>query len=254
MTRSKTLVTIGAVLAVAGVTTAAVGYGAGSSSAGPGSSYSVTPYSTASAAPTTSGPAGVGSSKRAATTPSASKPASPSTASSPPAAGAPTGSAAAITGVARPSGSPSRVYVITGGGTTIVDASLTPTYVDSHGILAPAPKIAGWYANAGWAKPGYVGAAILVGHITFNGVPDTFYQLPRAAPGDSIVVRYTSGQQTVFTVTRSAAESKKAVPEDTSIWAASSPSPLLRLITCDPTTPVRNGHFQGNWVVWARPA
>ena len=236
MTRSKTLVAIGAVLAAAGITTAAVGYGAGSSSSGtPSSSYSVAPYTP---------PAGTSSGT-----------APPSTlGTSPSRLAAATGSTGTVTGVAQPTGSPSRVYVIRAGGATIVDAPLTPTYVDAHGILAPPPRIAGWYANTGWAMPGYAGAAILVGHITYAGAPDTFFRLPRTAPGDSIVVRYSSGQQTVFTVTRSAAESKAAVPKDGTIWDASSKTPLLRLITCDPTTPVKNGHFEGNWVVWARPA
>lgn len=235
MTRSKTLVAIGAVLAAAGITTAAVGYGAGSSSTGtPTDSYTVTPYAPPSsqAAPSTLGTA-------------------PSRITPPPGSTRRTGT---VTGVAKPTGSPSRVYVIRAGGTTIVDAPLTPTYVDARGILAPPPRIAGWYANSGWAMPGYAGASILVGHITYSGAPDTFYRLPRTAPGDTIVVRYSSGQQTVFTVTRSAAESKAAVPKDGTIWDASSKTPLLRLITCDPTTPVKNGHFEGNWVVWAKPA
>ncbi len=146
------------------------------------------------------------------------------------------------------------MYVLGTSGRTLVSASLRPTFVDAKGILAPPARTAGWYANSGWAKPGYAGASILVGHVTFGGAPDTFYRLPRAVPGDTVVVRYSSGQQSVFRVTRSAAESKAAVPKDTSIWAAESPTPLLRLITCDPTTPVTGGHFQGNWVVWASPA
>ena len=54
-----------------------------------------------------------------------------------------------------------------------------------------------------------------------------------------------------FVVTRSAAVPKKATPKDDTIWDAGNPRPLLRLITCDPTTPVKGGHYVGNWVVWA---
>ena len=32
---------------------------------------------------------------------------------------------------------------------------------------------------------------------------------------------------------------------------ASNPNPVLRLITCDPETPINQGHYEGNWVVWA---
>ena len=46
---------------------------------------------------------------------------------------------------------------------------------------------------------------------------------------------------------------KKETPKDDSIWDAGNPRPLLRLITCDPTTPVKGGHYVGNWVVWAVP-
>ena len=54
-------------------------------------------------------------------------------------------------------------------------------------------------------------------------------------------------------MTRSAAVPKKQTPKDDTIWDAGNPRPLLRLITCDPTTPVKGGHYVGNWVVWAVP-
>lgn len=148
---------------------------------------------------------------------------------------------------------PSRVYVLAGG-VTLVNAPLDPTYLDAHSVLAPPAGQAGWYAERGWALPGKRGASILVGHVTFNGVPDTFYRLPSARPSDRIIVRYTSGDQVAFRVTRSAGKSKAAVPKDGTIWDATSPTPVLRLITCDPRTPVKGGHFEGNWVVWAVPA
>ena len=50
------------------------------------------------------------------------------------------------------------------------------------------------------------------------------------------------------------AASKKGVPQDDSIWDHDNPEPRLRLITCDPTTPLEGGHYEGNWVVWAELA
>jgi len=61
------------------------------------------------------------------------------------------------------------------------------------------------------------------------------------------------GDEVDFVVKRSKAVPKTQVPRDDSIWDAGNPRPLLRLITCDPTTPVEGGHYVGNWVVWASP-
>lgn len=153
-----------------------------------------------------------------------------------------------------PKGSPTRVYVFNSAGKTIVNASLIPTYLDAQSVLAPPAGTAGWYAERGWALPGKKGASILVGHVSWNGVPDTFYNLSQVRSGDRIIVSYSSGDEVSFTANRSQGMSKAAVPKDTSIWAAGSPSPVLRLITCDRTTPIRGGHFEGNWVVWATPS
>lgn len=153
-----------------------------------------------------------------------------------------------------PSGSPSRVYVFDSGGRTIVNASLIPTYLDSQNVLAPPGGTAGLYAERGWALPGRRGASILVGHVTWGGAPDTFYNLLKVVPGNKILVTYTSGDRVSFTATQSRPVSKAAVPKDGTIWAANSPTPVLRLITCDPKTPINGGHFEGNWVVWANPS
>ncbi|MGL4177629.1 MAG: class F sortase, partial [Dermatophilaceae bacterium] len=107
----------------------------------------------------------------------------------------------------------------------------------------------------GWPKPGYDGASVLAGHVnTRRNGPDTFARLPQARPGATVTVVYDSGEAVRFVVTRSKAVSKRAVPQDDSIWDADAPRPLLRLITCDPTTPVKGGHYIGNWVLWAAPA
>lgn len=153
-----------------------------------------------------------------------------------------------------PKGDPQRVVVVSTSGKTLVDASLVPSRLDSKGVLAPPFGVAGWYAEQGWAKPGWPGASILAGHINRRSPAielDTFGHLTQVRSGDRITVVYTSGQTVSFTATKSKALSKKAVPADDSIWDASNPEPLLRLITCDPTTPVQGGHYQGNWVVWA---
>jgi hypothetical protein len=153
-----------------------------------------------------------------------------------------------------PQGQPKRVVVTTLGGDELVEAKLVPAGLDDAGILAPPAGVVGWYDEKGWPKPGYPGASILAGHINTraNG-PDTFAELPKVRPGALIRVTYSSGDEVDFVATRSAAVPKKATPKDDTIWDAGNPRPLLRLITCDPTTPVKGGHYVGNWVVWAVP-
>lgn len=154
----------------------------------------------------------------------------------------------------KPKGDPKRVVVVSTSGATLVDASLVPSHLDAKGVLAPPFGVAGWYAEQGWAKPGWPGASILAGHINRRSPKielDTFGHLTKVRSGDRITVVYTSGESVSFTATKSRALSKTAVPKDDSIWDATNPQPLLRLITCDPTTPVQGGHYQGNWVVWA---
>lgn len=153
-----------------------------------------------------------------------------------------------------PRGAPERVVVTTSDDVALVDAPLVPTGLDDRGILAPPPGLAGWYDEKGWPRPGFPGASILAGHINTRAHgPDTFARLPQVRPGARVRVIYSSGDAAEFVVTRSAAMSKKQVPQDDSIWDSGNPLPLLRLITCDPTTPVKGGHYLGNWVVWASP-
>ena len=144
--------------------------------------------------------------------------------------------------------------VTTLAGKELVDAELIPAGLDDDGILAPPAGVAGWYDEKGWPKPGFPGAAILAGHInTRKYGPDTFARLPEVRPGAVVTVRYSSGDEVEFVVTRSKAVAKSRTPKDDTIWDAGNPRPLLRLITCDPTTPVKGGHYVGNWVVWASP-
>ncbi|NYF98805.1 sortase domain-containing protein [Janibacter cremeus] len=149
-----------------------------------------------------------------------------------------------------PAGNPTRVQV-TSGGRSIVDATLQATKLDSENVLAPPFGTAGWYAEPGWPKPGFQGASILVGHINHGSNPDVFWNLPQVDIGDVVTVTYSSGEQTEFTITKSEPATKDGVPQDDSIWDYDNPDPVLRLITCDPQTSFSNGHYDGNWVVWA---
>ena len=154
-----------------------------------------------------------------------------------------------------PEGDPVRVVVTSLGGEELVDARLIPAGLDDDGILAPPAGVAGWYDEKGWPRPGFPGASILAGHINTRMTgPDTFARLPEVRPGARVTVTYDSGDDVAFVVVRSKAVPKEETPRDDSIWDAGNPRPLLRLITCDPTTPVKGGHYVGNWVLWANAA
>jgi sortase (surface protein transpeptidase) len=142
--------------------------------------------------------------------------------------------------------------VTSASGAVLVDASIEATTLQPDGALEPPFGVVGWYAGPGWPKPGHPGAAILAGHINSQALgPDTFARLVEVQPGDRAEVRYDTGESVTFVVTRSAAMAKTEVPKDDTIWDAQNPAPLLRLITCDPNTPLKGGHYLGNWVVWA---
>ena len=149
-----------------------------------------------------------------------------------------------------PAGDPTRVQVHSGG-RSVVDATLQATKLDADKVLAPPFGTAGWYAEPGWPKPGHQGASILVGHINHGSNPDVFWNLPEVEIGDIVTVTYGSGSTVKFKITKSEPATKQGVPQDASIWDHDNPEPVLRLITCDPGTPMSGGHYEGNWVVWA---
>ncbi|MFC6712706.1 class F sortase [Branchiibius cervicis] len=245
------LAVAGATLAAAGLVSAAAGCSQ-SESATPGTTLgSVAPPSIAQYVPPTTSSAPTASSPAASSPAAGSKPSATGSASS--GGSAVHGSGAAVSGhnSATPQGTPTEVFVFNAAGKTIVNASLMPIFVDPQGILAPPGGVAGVLSDRGWAMPGYQGAAILAGHVTYGGVPDTFYNLPEVVPGNKIIVRYSSGDQVTFVTTKSAAKPKSTLSKDGSVWDNASPTPVLRLITCDPKTPIKDGHFEGNWVVWA---
>ncbi|WP_084696530.1 class F sortase [Phycicoccus jejuensis] len=121
----------------------------------------------------------------------------------------------------------------------------------THGARAPASG-AGRRCCTIPQPGGRTPTPILAGHVgTPGNGPDVFRRLPQARRGDTVSVRYDSGDVVRFVVRRSAGMPKQQTPTDDTIWDAGNPEPLLRLITCDPRTPLARGHYEGNWVLWA---
>ena len=77
--------------------------------------------------------------------------------------------------------------------------------------------------------------------------------MPEARPGSSVSVRFSSGDEDDFVVTRSEAV-READAEGRHDLRRRQPTSPLALITCDPTTQVKGGHYVANWVDWASPA
>ncbi|ROS59545.1 sortase family protein [Frigoribacterium sp. PhB160] len=130
-----------------------------------------------------------------------------------------------------------------------VDSGLEDLGIGAAGELDPptAWESAGWYA--GGVVPGGVGPAIIAGHIDSSTGPAVFVDLADLAPGDEVLVTLSTGSVETFRVTGSERAAKAAFP--TSDVYGSSPTPSLRLITCDGRFDTSTGHYDDNLIVFA---
>ncbi len=173
--------------------------------------------------------------------------------------------ASATPTVAAPRGTPISVSGYRAG-KQIFDAPLDPIELNAQGFLVPDFNRAGWFAQDGWKsqKPGVPGPSIVAAHVNQldpagKVVDDHFARLHTMRPGDKVRVRYSSGDAVEFTVARSQAVDKVRAtdvsdPLAKSIWEPGEDKAYLRLFTCDEDTPWVQGHYVGNWVVWAEDA
>jgi hypothetical protein len=76
-----------------------------------------------------------------------------------------------------------------------------------------------------------------------------FYDLDELAPGDEVSVAMSDGTTLHFTVRRSERAPKKAFP--TADVYGPTPTPELRLITCDGSFDRSTGHYVDNLIVFA---
>ncbi len=122
---------------------------------------------------------------------------------------------------------------------------------DGRKVLEPPPTTVGWYhEQGGWPKPGFPGPSVLVAHISHKGNPGPFWNLDLVAAGDLVAVAYSSGDAVTFLVTQNPVRMPKLKLPSDKIWNDTN-RPVLRLITCDPNTPFRSGHYAGNIIVYA---
>ena len=130
-----------------------------------------------------------------------------------------------------------------------VSAPLGRIGLDGAGAMeAPLPvDRPGWFTPS--PPPGVTGAAVIAGHVAWEGKPSVFFRLADLRPGDRVRVSREDGAVVVFEVTRIGSFPKNEFP--TRAVYGQPDSAELRLITCgggyDET-----GRYLENVIVWAR--
>lgn len=134
-----------------------------------------------------------------------------------------------------------------------VDSSLLRLGLNAdQTVQVPPPDkgmTAGWYANS--AVPGERGASVVIGHNNTRYGKAVFHDLEKIRKGADITIRGAGGKTVHFTVTATQTVSKKAFP--TQQVYAPTPTPTLRLITCDGSIDSQ-GHPVDNLIVYANLA
>lgn len=130
-----------------------------------------------------------------------------------------------------------------------IDEPVVAQGLDAKGQLNPTPKQTVWHTGS--PRPGERGISVIAGHVQ-NIVPDVFWELDKARPGDAIVVGCADGRVVPLSVTRTKSVDKVALQSDATVWGASD-VPVVVLITCDRNSRVVNRHRVNNFVVWTQP-
>lgn len=130
-----------------------------------------------------------------------------------------------------------------------VSSGLEDLHRGAAGELDP-PKdwnSAGWFSDG--IVPGAVGPAVIAGHVDSPTSAAVFFRLDELVRGDRIAVEMSDGTTRTFIVDREERAAKSAFP--TSDVYGTSPTPQLRLITCDGTFDTATGHYTDNLIVFA---
>lgn len=114
--------------------------------------------------------------------------------------------------------------------------------------VPPGPTPAGWYVLS--TSPGQAGAAVIAGHVTYNGARGVFFSLGTLAPGATVDVRRQDGVTARFTVYAVQQYAKSKFP--TQNVYGSNGIPELRLITCAGDYNRAQHRYADNLVVFAR--
>jgi LPXTG-site transpeptidase (sortase) family protein len=131
-----------------------------------------------------------------------------------------------------------------------VDSALEQLPLDQRtGELTPPVEwmAAGWYQDG--TLPGEIGPAVIAGHVDSVTAPAVFARLGELVPGDEIRVTLSSGDVEVFRMDSGTTAPKDEFPTD--LVYGPTPTPQLRLITCDGVFDGSTGHYLDNLIVFA---
>ncbi len=130
-----------------------------------------------------------------------------------------------------------------------IDERVRALGLNAQGQIYPPRRTTMWYTGS--AVPGQDGISVIAGHVTYDG-PDNFYNLVKVTAGGSVDLQCASGGGLSLRVVRTASVPKTVLQTDQSVWGTS-PSPVVVLITCDPTSRMVNGHHLNNFIAWTKP-
>ena len=156
---------------------------------------------------------------------------------------APTAPAATSASTATTAATPARVAIPPIG----LDDPVVALGLDQNGQIVPPNHTVQWYTGS--AVPGTPGIAVIAGHVT-SPKPDVFYRLSELAPGNTFTVTDRRGVAIAFRVTRVGRSTKEELTNDATAWGTTTDRTLV-LVTCDLDSPVRDSHYEGNFIAWA---
>lgn len=132
-----------------------------------------------------------------------------------------------------------------------IDASVIPEGINADGTVEVPTMdqldLAGWYTGS--PRPGEIGPAVLLGHVSGRGRDGVFAALDRVRVGDRVDVERADGSSVTYAVTRVESYKKAEFPTEQVYGDVATPE--LRLITCGGTFDWDTHHYDSNLVVYA---
>lgn len=131
--------------------------------------------------------------------------------------------------------------------------------LNKNGNLEPPQGVLQWYNKT--SSPGTNGISVLAGHVSYNDVPDVFWNLHDVKTGDKVSIKYSDGTTKNFKIVRKGPINKKDLQYDATVWGSlnatekekASMAPSLVLATCDADSRLVGHHHVDNYVAWAIP-
>lgn len=126
---------------------------------------------------------------------------------------------------------------------------IVPVGIAADGSMeVPDVLMSGWYRLG--VKPGEKGAAVVIGHVDFKGVPGQLGRIGELKPGDLVVVKDSAGVERTF-VTDKVTQIPKSqyMARTVPLVFGDVPGAELRIVTCSGV--VINHEYQSNTILSA---